>query len=41
MLRKMAKRRAVMTNFEMLMVIVMMFLLVMFSSLCVVRFMGV
>lgn len=32
-LRKMAKRMAVMTNFEMM--------LVMFSSLCVVRFMGV
>lgn len=30
-----------MTNFEMLMIIVMMFLLVMFSSICVLRFMGV
>lgn len=36
MLRNMAKRRAVMTNFEMLMVFVMMF-----SSLCVFIFMGV
>lgn len=35
-LRKMAKRSAVMTNFEMLMIFVMMF-----SSLCVFIFMGV
>lgn len=30
-----------MTNFELMMVIVMMFLLVLFSSICVLRFMGV